>query len=288
MSKFILAVNTICVFVISVLPFLCVEELETRSVIVTTLVKILLYNKLLTVVFCSGWIAIFSLLPKWIFPSLEKKRLKKKLLKRITDDLLDKDKQNHRVTLFREVSYIEAWLRNYWALILHCLWWRKKNWKAYCKRPKYGRYLVVDMRYGNFYEKSFTMFRVVTDDEKNCTSVAGYIRFQQAKAFLKDLPDIVDIELASCDSIDKVSPKKLRKGIREYMEKGFIKDFDTLRKLHRKARHFYGTIIEGKDSKIWGVLLIDSTSKEHPFTDNLQMRFNSFAITLQDVINMEV
>jgi len=54
--------------------------------------------------------------------------------------------------------------------------------------------------------------------------------------------------------------------------------------MHRKAKHFYGTIIPRKGGKLWGVLLVDSTSEDNPFTDATKDRFNSFAKTITEII----
>jgi hypothetical protein len=71
------------------------------------------------------------------------------------------------------------------------------------------------------------------------------------------------------------------------MKMGFIDDFAILKKIHRKARHFYGTIIK-KNGKVWGVLLVDSVSTKNPFKSRVRSEFICFAQTIEIFINMEV
>ena len=72
------------------------------------------------------------------------------------------------------------------------------------------------------------------------------------------------------------------------MTRGHLRDLNIFKKIHRKARHFYGTVISNKKGEVWGVLLVDSISSTTPFTDSVREKVDSFARTISDIIDMEV
>ncbi len=146
---------------------------------------------------------------------------------------------------------------------------------------------MVYLRCGLHLEKSSsTMFRSELNDRKKCTGVAGYIRYLRAAAMVERLPDITDIDLMKLSRIEDLPKDDDRRNrLVTYMQGGFIRNLETLKKIHRKARHFYGTIIERKGQH-WGVLLVDSISNNSPFTGTIKKRMDSFAITINNVIDL--
>lgn len=178
-------------------------------------------------------------------------------------------------------------IRNYWYLIVHLIFYKEK-WKLYKKIPRFGRYLIVDTRCSQYYKRSSTMFRIEENRSDLCNGIAAYIRCRETSVSVPDLPNINDIDLTNINNVQEIQPPNRQEDVRRYMQEGFINDFLTLRKMHRKALHFYGTIITRKDGSPWGVLLVDSICERTPFTKEIQKRVNSFAISISDIINMEV
>lgn len=283
-----LLLNGICIFILAVVvKFYTPADLEKLPTILKGALTYLVVHKGITATICGGYIFVYSLFPKWILPHKEKGRLIKEMLKRINTELLGGDPQLHRVTLFKETCYVKALIKNYWMLIRHLFYSNRWRSKLYLKWPQWGRYLIIDARYGLQYEKSSTMFKIEHNELESCHGIAGCIRFKQMSMLLVNLPDIRDIDFKDIKKIRSVNRNR-RKDVLCYMKEGFIRDFEALRKMHRKARHFYGTIITKKDGSPWGVLLIDSISDNHPFTPEVKARFNSFATSLCDIINLEV
>lgn len=271
-----------------VLKFYDLKEVESSNlnILIKDILKILVSNKTITATVCGIIIFLNSIIPSWVSPYKARNRLKKKFVERINRELLGDNPELHRITLFKETNYFCAVLKNYRNLVNHLFYENKWRWRLYLKWPKRGKYLMVNTRYGLQYEKSSTMFRIELNEPKLCCGIAGYIRYRQTSMHVADLPNINDINFKSIRTPEEVKKNK-RKDVEDYMEGGFI-DFNSLRKMHRKAKHFYGTIITKKDGYPWGVLLVDSISDKDPFTPEVKKRFNSFATSISDIINMEV
>ncbi|MFC1676416.1 hypothetical protein ACFL3G_05065 [Planctomycetota bacterium] len=131
------------------------------------------------------------------------------------------------------------------------------------------------------------MFRVEMNKEEKCEGIVGYIRYSELRPCITNLPDIKDVDLSTCRSVEDLSSTKKRI-IKRYMKEGYISDFRLLKKIHRRAGHFHGTVIVDKDGRTWGVLLVDSTADEDPFSEDVRTRFVSFALTIGEIIQMEV
>jgi hypothetical protein len=202
-------------------------------------------------------------------------------------ELLGGDLEQHRITLFRETNYIVAFLRHYCAFFTYLFSKEKWKCKLFLNFPKRGRYLIIDIRFGLQYQKSLTMFRVEHNEQKFCDGIASYIRYRRTSVSVPDLPDVSDVDLRNVNTITDIR-KGRRKDMARYMQEGFIRDLNTLKTINRRARHFYGTIITKRDSTPWGVLLIDSVSPDDPFNPEVKKRFDSFAVTLSAIQNMEV
>lgn len=289
---FLLLLNGLSVLLLALVPLgqeLLNKELLTDWPITRQIIaKILITNAPLTILACGIYTVCYGLVPSWLFTRKERNRLKKKFIDRIHSELLDGKADMHRVTLFREISYKKALVRNYISLFQHLFSNNRWRWKLYVLPPKPGRYLAVDLRCGRPYQKnSSTMFYVETNEEKDCEGIAGYIRFKTCKASITDLPDVNDVDLKGYVKIDDIKSKIVKKKVTQYMEDGYIKEFSSLRKMHSKARHFFGTSINKSDGSPWGVLLIDSIATESPFNPELEKRFDSFAISVYDMINWE-
>lgn len=285
MRTFFLILDAFSIFLLTaIIPF--VDEkiiLGTNDVLLRNLLTLTLEYKIQLLIFCGLYVFIYTLFPKWVFPFQEKKRLKRELLKRINIELFGGDLETHRITLFKETGYLVAVILNYWNLIKHLIFYRDK-WKLYLRMPEIGKYLIVDTRCGLHFEKSSTMFRIELSRPAKCNGVAGYIRYRRQSVSVLDLPDINNIDLNNLDYVNRIR----KENVYDYMSKGFIVNMDILKKMHRKAMHFYGTIITERDGSIWGVLLADSVGINNNFTAEVKTRFDSFATSISDIINMEV
>lgn len=287
-----LLLNGLSVLTLGALPFgqILVNSLNSNWPISSQLIYyILVTNAPLTVIVCGVYSAAYSIVPSWLFTRKAKNRLKKRFIERIHEELLDGQAATHRVTLFREIGYIPALLRNYCSLFRHLF--SKNRWRSifYLLPPQYGNYLIVDTRCGHpFQQISSTMFRVETNEAKHCEGIVGYIRFTNLTACKPDLPDIADIDLEKFKDLSDIKNRQDRKSIAEYMTAGHIREFNNLRKMHSRARHFLGAPINKKDGSPWGVLLIDSLAEQNPFSQDLKTRFGSFVISVYDIINWEV
>ncbi len=231
------------------------------------------------------YVSVYTLWPKWLSPKKAKKALMQDLLTRINGELFSGNEMVHRVTLFKEVCWIRGVVRNYWYLGYHALLYPQK-WKLYWRLPRRGRYLIVHLRCGRHYKKSSTMLRVEVNEISKCQGVAGAIRHLKAGVHKYNLPDISGVDLSGCSSQKDVKVNQ-RVSVRKYMEEGYITDFELLQKIHRRARQFYGTIIE-KGGKVWGVIVVDSVAITSPFDESVRKRINSFALTIGSIIQMEV
>lgn len=237
---------------------------------------------------CVGYIILHTFLLRRIKLERSKKKLICDILDRMSLELFDSDRHLHRITLFKEIRYPKAFIKNGVSFLYHLFLFPKKA-LLYILPPRVGRYLGIYARCGLQYRKSTTMLRVEENDPKKCNGVATYVRYREIALEAFDLPDISDITedefLKAKTSAD--IRKSRRRDVELYMQLGFISDFNLLKKVHRKARHFYGTVIQRKNH-IWGVLLVDSIAPVNPLDDEtVKKRFTSFATTISGIINME-
>ncbi len=241
------------------------------------------HNKFYTSVIASTIMASQLLLGIILYPRDYIKKRKTKILKRIHSNLFNDD-TNHRVTLFKEVGYIHALWEYVWTLFYHL---RPKYFFRFLlhlkKFPCPANYLIIDIREGRF-KKSRTMFKVEENILGNCEGIVGMIRCQKAMSLcVSDLPDITNIDL---DSIDLSNMRKNEtKTVREYMEKGYIKNIESLKILHLKSRHFLGSVIYKTEGVPCAMLLVDSTSESNPFTEKVVDKFTVYSEFLTDLIS---
>lgn len=276
-------IYTICVFILSVvLPFYDQKDLSAVPEFLRSIVEFFLSHRILTSSLSGAYVLAYTFIPQGVFLWREKKKLKKQILERMIPELLGGDLLQHRITLFREIDYPRAFVFHYWGLICQVVFGTGK-WKLYLKWPPRGRYLVVNQRCGLQYKRSHVMFRVEENEPQNCDGIAAYIRFNQASCLTQNLPDISDINLAAVQTLRDV-PKNRRKDFALYMKAGYTRDMDSFKRINRKARHFYGTMIMHTDGRPWGVLLMDSIGNDAPFNEHVRGRFDSFAKTLSCIV----
>ncbi|MBW8002315.1 MAG: hypothetical protein FVQ80_09890 [Planctomycetes bacterium] len=283
MKKFLILINGLCLLVLTLISQLDSFK-ASQNTGIQKIVGFADSYKIWIITAAAIYIFFYTLWPRWLKPHKQKKELIQELLTRINGELFSGNDNEHRITLFEEITWVRAFLRNYWYFIYH-LGIRGKR-LLYLRWPKYGRYLIINSRCGRRFKKSSTMFRVEMDKEEQCEGIVGYIWHTGLSVHIPNLPDISDIDFSTCRSERNLSQNQRTK-VRKYMREGNIPEFRLLRKIHRRSRHFYGTVID-KNEKTWGVLLVDSTANADPFSEEVRKRFNSFALTIGQIIQMEV
>lgn len=287
---FILA-YTVSVFVLSaVLPY-C-DSTNTATItnwFLRGVIDYILLYKFRVAIICGLYIAICTVVFKWVLPWRERNSVRVKILEQIAE-VLGGNLHTHRITLYREISHSHAVIRAcFMQLCNKFSSTPKENFLVLLPSksgaqvssssflPPMGQYLIIDKRCGLPFEKSFVMFQVEEDIRERCNSIIAYVRCLQETYVIHDLPDISQIPLEQYKSINEV-PMKFRADVQRYLTLGRSNDFAVLQKYNRKARHFFGTIVRQADNnRPWGVLLIDSMGSKNPFPEQVQAQLESFA-----------
>jgi HJR/Mrr/RecB family endonuclease len=156
--------------------------------------------------------------------------------------------------------------------------------RAYYQRgPLFrGKYIVANERLGSEFSESRTYFYYSPDTRKKCQGVAGIVRQSLEVLVVNNLPDIEAIDLATIDMTKRKTTQV--KEVLRYMDEGHIRDFETLKRLHRRARHFYGNILTDKVGDPKGVLVIDDTGAQSPFTEATVAKLGFYTKLLSSAI----
>jgi hypothetical protein len=213
-------------------------------------------------------------------PSHYINKQKTKLIKDLCANLLAKKTHMHRLTLYKEVTFLRA----FWHFL--CTVDVTSFWLHLPHVPRPGsRYLIIEMREGTF-QKSARIFKVEENSKEKCQGVVGRIRLEKAVGMvISDLPDISKIDL---DRVDINGRSGDAKKVQEYMRKGHLheEDFNLLKTMNQRARHFMGSVIF-KDNSPWGVLLVDSFDGEaNPFTDSVNDKFRIYSELLSNIVSL--
>ncbi len=204
---------------------------------------------------------------------------KKKLIKNLCSNLLAKRTLVHRLTLYKEVGFCKA----LWRFL--CTVDATKLHLHNFPRPG-NNYLIIAMREGTF-QRSPRIFRVEEDSKEKCQGVVGRIRFEKAVGMIiSDLPDITEIDLEEIDIINGRSADTRK--VQEYMRRGYLnqEDFNLLKTMNQRARHFMGSVIF-KDNSPWGVLLVDSLERgTSPFSDVVNDKFRIYGDLLSNIVSL--
>lgn len=203
-------------------------------------------------------------------PKQIKSEMKTTVMETIITDVFDGDRHNVRVTIFKDVSWFRVVCRYFYEAFHHPIIWYRTEER---KMPKWGKYLKVSKRIGTENPNSNTYFYYSPKTHRECQGIAGLVRQKQVEIVKTNLPDINHIDLEKINLDNKQADTKL---VKQYMEMGCINDFNTLRRLHIKARHFYGNILYNTKSEPVGVLVIDSNQNESPFDDATISKLSGF------------
>lgn len=272
-QKALLVLQIVCAFFLAVLPFINqtsgfrYPEHDIRRQILDFVYT---YRPYFAIT-CGVVVALVPAIKDIFYPRKQHREMRRKLMDAMMEELFQGDRQNVRITVFKDATG----LRHLWIYLV-VLSRKFKSWKL--PWPAWGNYIYVKERQGTEFPMSKTFFHYSRHTRKKCQGVAGIVRQSQEEIILKDLPDLDHIDLKTIDMNKKRSSDV--KLVREYMEKGYIRDFETLKRVHRPARHFYGNILQNNEGAFKGVLVIDSWQDESPFEDEGVMKRLSFYLTL--------
>lgn len=202
-------------------------------------------------------------------PRKQAKEFRQKIMETMLEELFENDKNNVRITIFKDANRfrkIKICFKCWWAGI-------KFKWKSY---------VIVWERLGTEHPNSKTFFYFNPETQRTSEGIAGKVRQAQEARLVEDLPDLENINLDKVILRDKSSGAVQK--INEYMRRGYIDDFKTLKRLNRKSRHIYGTVLTNQLGEFKGVLVIDSFNENSPFDypilDNVQYYVKLIATTM--------
>ncbi len=272
-QKALLALQIVSAFILAVLPFVDQSRLSrfTGDSFGRDLFTLLYEHKTAFAIVCGIVVAIVPALKDIFYPRTKNKEMRTKIMDTMMEELFKGDRQNVRITVFKDANL----LRHLWIYLI-LLGRKAKSWKL--GWPSWGKYVYVKERQGTEFPLSKTFFYYSPHTRKKCQGVAGIVRQSQEEIIVKDLPDLDHIDLTRLDMNKKRSADV--KLVREYMEKGHIRDFETLRRVNRPARHFYGNILQNSEGAFRGVLVVDSWQDQCPFDDESVMKRLSYYLTL--------
>jgi hypothetical protein len=213
----------------------------------------------------TGWATLYE-------PRKRAREIRKKILETLSVEILNDDQNNYRVTIFKRANFFRT-LVIYKTLFLHNL--RNRSPKAKFIFPKWKNYIIVWDRLGTEHSKSKTFFYYSSDTLKDCQGVAGAVMQAYSDIVADNLPDIDNIDLNTVDMMNKRLLET--RNIIDYMDRGYINDFDTLKRLNRKAKHIYGNILNDLRGDPKGVLVIDSFLPVSFLTPEIRQRLSHYA-----------
>lgn len=220
----------------------------------------------------AGWGYLYA-------PRRRTREIRLTALETLRLELLNNDHNNYRITVFKEANYFRRMVI-YGRLFIKSLKNRKNDRKKRRKftLPKRGRYIIVWHRLGTEHEKSKTFFYCPRHTISETQGVAGAAMQSLTDIVADNLPDIANVDLSSVDLTKLQSPTT--RAVAEYMRKGYIKDFDTLKRLNKRARHIYGNVLQDSSGEPKGVLVIDSFLGESFLTEDVIRKLGHYVTVI--------
>ena len=211
------------------------------------------------------------------FPKRFSRKIRQAIMNSIIKDLFNNNGKEIRVTLFRDAGimrniffYAKDFLNSFGDK------YKSKN------RFKMKKYIYAKERVGTEYLNSRTYFAYSLQTEKECQGIAGRARHFLESIEVSNLPDIKNCNLNEIDMRKKKS--QIVKSITEYMVRGYIKDFETLKRLNIRSRHFYGDVVYNREGKPDGVIVIDSVQDNSPFSEDIKRRIAVYKELIGSVV----
>lgn len=215
----------------------------------------------------SGWKTLF-------YPRQRTQEIRETIMETLREELLGGDKNNYRITIFKDAGFFKRliiYAQLGMSFVGGLVTGRKVKW------PKRGRFVYVWRRLGTEHPDSKTFYYYAKQTAKNCQGVAGTVMQSLTDIVVENLPDIEDINLNTVDSSNR-HDQDARK-VLKYMGRSYIKDFETLKRLHRRPRHIYGNILNNPDGAR-GVLVIDSFLEQSFLSEDIEGRLGKYAIMI--------
>lgn len=272
-QKALLAFQIFCAFVLAFLPFVDQSRIERHAedgLRKHLYIFVYTYNLWIAVI-CGLIVAVIPAIKDIYYPRQQHKIMRRKIMETMMQDLFGNNMGSVRITVFRDANMFRHALI-YAKLLLENL--KSNVWKL----PRKGKYIYIKERLGTEFTESKTFFYYSPETRKKCQGVAGVVRQSLEEIVVKNLPDIETIDLSTVNIKSRKSSDS--KKVLEYMDNGHVRDLETLKRIHVRAKHFYGNILQNSDGTPKGVLVIDSTLPECAFEDPSVMEKLSNYLTL--------
>jgi hypothetical protein len=237
--------------------------LRTFSTFVSDYRLIVAISLILAIALLTGWKELAS-------PRKKARELRQKIMDALLEELLSGDRNNYRISIFRKATLVRR-LRIYLVQAFDCYKCWRKGEKPIFRR---GKYVYVSERLGTEHPSSKTFFYYSPDTIKKCQGVAGAVMQGLSVIAVQDLPNIENTDLTTIDLKNKKSP--ITRKVRDYMNRGYVSDIQTLRRIHKKSRHIYGNILNNAKGPE-GVLVIDSFLEQSFLDESVITRLGYYA-----------
>lgn len=224
------------------------------------------FNYQLLIVFIAiSLIALKRLIYNYKIVKVQPLSYRMSLMREMLNHLFNNNREI-RITIFKEVGFFKK-------IIFHLRYFLTQIPKGNFK-IKSGSYIQVSQRFGWEMKNSKTSFFYSPNTKTKCQGIAARVIQNLEGIKVERLPNINDINL---DEIDMNSEENAEvKKVRDYMNRTFTTDFQTLKRLNAKAIHFKADAIYGSDGIPVGVLIIDCLSGDSPFNDNNMEHFTHY------------
>lgn len=208
--------------------------------------------------------AVFFILIKRVvynykFVKVQPIKFRSAIMEEMADDLFDGNREI-RITIFKEVGLTKN-------ILYHSIDFLKQLKKGIWEL-KWGRYIQVYQRVGWEIKNSRSRFFYSPNTKSECQGIAARVIQNLESIQIEYLPNINNLDLNEKDLKD-VKVKK-------YMERTYLDDFGTLKRLNAKAIHFKADAIYGNNGRPVGVLVIDCLKGPSPFDNDKMNHFSSY------------
>lgn len=266
--------------ILAILPFITQQKVDsTSNAFLRLIIEFTFLHNLEIAIIVSILLAVITGSNNIYFPKRFAKNARHSIMETLLEELFENNQRDIRITIFKDAGASRNFylnmknvLSNIFGMlkILFMNIVRHRREKIRFSFEKmWGKYIYVWERIGLEYPKSRTYFYYSMKTGHDCQGFAGRVRHDLASLDASNLPDIESIDL---DSLNLSSRSNDAKNVREYMERGYIKDFKTLKRINRRAKHFYGTVIFNKKGEPKGVLIIDSLQPDSPFNEQIKSK----------------
>ena len=218
----------------------------------------------------AAFIIIIDGISKYRTPSKIKHQFRQDILKMMRSKVFQ-NSRDVRISIFKDAWWIRVIFIYFKANISHPFVWYKGQSKY--TYPRTGEYIRVTERVGTEHAKSQTYFWISATTWRECEGIAAVARHENGEKQVHNLPDINHIDLSILDRLNGSADARL---VNQYMEKGYIKDFKALQRIHIKARHLYAHVLLDKDANTVAVLVMDSSGEVSPFTEEAKQRISGY------------